>query len=79
MGYNLIDPSGTRTTTLASDKTTQLQLFWEWQGKKANEPIQLEIVDDSGYVWGIGKALGQLHVYRLKIGWMAWLRGMTFP
>jgi len=73
MGYNLIDPSGTRTTTLASDKTTQLQLFWEWQGKKANEPIQLEIVDDSGYVWGIGKALGTT----ARLPFEDWLDGMV--
>lgn len=58
MGYNLIDGYGASTSELTPDKTTTLQLYWEWQGKKPDEPLRLEIVDGNGRVWGDGENLG---------------------
>jgi hypothetical protein len=57
-GFNLWDDAGQPINSLAPDRTTTVQLYWEWQGKAADEPIGLALVDAQGNTWGEGVPLG---------------------
>jgi hypothetical protein len=58
LGYNLLNEAGRPVTELPANETTTVQLYWEWQGKTPDEPINLSLVDQTGRTWGWGYSLG---------------------
>jgi hypothetical protein len=72
-GFNLLDERGQQVVSLATDRATTVQLYWEWQGKMPEEPIGLALVDDQGQAWGWGHPLGTESRLPLE----AWQEGMV--
>jgi hypothetical protein len=73
LGFNLVDDSGQRLQAVVTDQTTTLQLYWEWQGKAAEEPIRLRLVDAKGLTWGHG----QLQETQARFPFVEWQEGMV--
>lgn len=73
LGYNLLHEDGEPVTTLPSNDTTTVQLYWEWQGKSPDDPIHLSLVDGSGYTWGWGNPLGT----QARLPFDRWTEGMV--
>jgi len=73
LGYNLLAEAGPPMTDLASNSTTLVQLYREWQGKQPDEPIGLSLVDQSGQTWGWGNPLGTEARYSFEV----WQEGMV--
>jgi hypothetical protein len=71
-GFNLWDDARRPVTSLAPDRTTTVELYWEWQGKVPDEPIGLALVDGQGNIWGEGIPLGSDSRFPFE----AWQPGM---
>ncbi|MEM7349058.1 MAG: hypothetical protein AAF485_32920, partial [Chloroflexota bacterium] len=54
LGYDLTDEAGNPVTTAYPESVVLLSLYWEWQGKVEEEPIQISLVDDAGNTRGWG-------------------------
>jgi 4-amino-4-deoxy-L-arabinose transferase-like glycosyltransferase len=54
LGYNLTDEAGQPVTVTYPDSVVHLSLYWEWQGKAADEPIRTSLVDAGGVTRGWG-------------------------
>jgi hypothetical protein len=57
LGYDLLDSGGHPVATLPADREATLRLYWEWQGKAPDEPIEVSLVDANGHIWGVGEHL----------------------
>ena len=58
---------------LIAGETNIIELYWEWRGKSPDEPIRLSLVDETGEVWGEGKALGT----QARLPFDEWQEGMV--
>jgi hypothetical protein len=56
-GYNLTDESGEPVTSAYPESVVFLSLFWEWQGKAEEDPIQISLVDKAGSTRGWGNRI----------------------
>lgn len=54
LGYDLVDEAGQPVTTLYPESVAFLSLYWEWQGKAEDEPIQISLIDAEGNTRGWG-------------------------
>lgn len=52
LGFELLDQAGERLAEIPSGSVATLRLYWEWQGKAPDDPIQLSLVDEAGHTWG---------------------------
>jgi len=54
LGFEWTDEEGRVIGSIPSNSVTHLQVYWEWQGKAATDPIQVSLVDANGVTWGWG-------------------------
>lgn len=73
LGFNLLDQAGKPLESLAAGTASTAQLYWEWQGKKPDEPIGLSLVDSNGLVWGRGTSQGT----EARLPFSQWQEGMV--
>jgi 4-amino-4-deoxy-L-arabinose transferase-like glycosyltransferase len=57
LGYDLVDEAGRPISTVYPESVAFFSLYWEWQGKTADEPIQISLVDAGGQTRGWGNAI----------------------
>ncbi|HHJ05892.1 MAG TPA: phospholipid carrier-dependent glycosyltransferase, partial [Anaerolineae bacterium] len=58
---------------LIAGGTGIIELYWEWQGKSPDEPIRMNLVDETGEVWGTTEALGT----QARLPFDEWQEGMV--
>jgi hypothetical protein len=57
LGYEVTTESGQPTTTSTPESVVLLALYWEWQGKAADEPLRLSLIDAAGVTRGWGNPI----------------------
>ncbi len=57
LGFDLTDEAGRPIETLYPESVGYLSLYWEWQGKAEDEPIQISLIDDQGNTRGWGNLI----------------------
>lgn len=72
LGYDLVDEAGQPITTVYPESVAFFSLYWEWQGKPEDEPIQISLVDAGGQTRGWGNAIGTV----APLPYEKWQEGM---
>jgi 4-amino-4-deoxy-L-arabinose transferase-like glycosyltransferase len=57
LGFDLTTEAGAPARVAYPESVVILSLYWEWQGKAADEPIHISLVDESGTTRGWGNPI----------------------